>query len=247
MRRLIVLMLVILFLLSFTSVAFSGEQAEEKKSKESQAPRDAVTKTYVLKHITSRTVPEALTKYVWTKSYDNEGNMLTVTMPRENIAKFEELLKQLDVEKRKILVRVFTVIASRENKVSDIRERGLKEVLGELQKVLSFNSYSLDGVSAITVMEGQRSSALTLSSQSPLRLDIERIRIHGDTPGARAAAFEFSLRQKQDMRNKDGNIIYEELIASETSVKENGYLVAGVSKIGKNGDSLVLIINVEIR
>ncbi|MCX6582935.1 MAG: hypothetical protein NT166_22390 [Candidatus Aminicenantes bacterium] len=247
MRRLIVLILLVLFVLSFTVYAFTGELGEEQKSKESQPPRDAVTKTYVLKHITPRTVPQALTQYVWTKSHDTDGNMLTVTMPRENIAKFEELLKQLDVEKRKILVRVFTIIASRENKGSDIRDKELRQVLDELQKVLSFNSYRLDGVSAITVMEGQGDSALMLSSQSPLKLNLDHIHIQGDTPGARDAAFEFSLRQKQDLPNKDGNIMYEELIASETSVKENGYLVAGVSKIGKDGDSLVLIINVEIR
>ncbi|HLP58065.1 MAG TPA: hypothetical protein VK186_04510 [Candidatus Deferrimicrobium sp.] len=121
----------------------------------------------------------------------------------------------------------------------------MKQVLNELQKVLSFNSYTLDGVSAVTVMEDQDYSRLALSSQSPLRFDIELIRIQGDIPGQRSVVFEFALRQKQEIPNSEGKISYEELIASETSVKEKGYLVAGVSKIGKNGDSLVLI-NAEI-
>ena len=246
MRRIIRLCLVFLFVLNVVGYIYAGEQGEEQKSKETQPPRDTVTKTYVLKNLTSRSVPQALTQYVWRKSYDNVGNMLTVTMARENVVKFEELLKQLDVEKKKILIRIFTVIASRANKGSDIQDKELKQVLNELQKVLSFNSYILDGVSAITVMEDQSYSSLALSSQSPLRFDIERIRIQGDKPGERSAAFEFSLKQKQDVFNNNGKIPYEELIASETSIKEKGYLVAGVSKIGKDGDSLVLIINAEI-
>ncbi|HLP47797.1 MAG TPA: hypothetical protein VK469_17775 [Candidatus Kapabacteria bacterium] len=245
MRRIIILFLVLLFVLNFAGYVYAGEQGEEQK-KETQPPRDMVTKTYVLKHLTSRSVPHALTQYVWSKSYDNVGNMLTVTMARENVAKFEELLKQLDIEKKKILIRIFTVIASREHKGSDIQDKELKQVLNELQKVLSFNSYTLDGVSAVTVMEDQDYSRLALSSQSPLRFDIEHIRIQGDKPGKRSVAFEFALRQNQEIPNSDGKVTYEELIASETSVKEKGYLVAGVSKIGKNGDSLVLIINAEI-
>ncbi len=247
MRRLMILILLVLFVLSFPGVALNGEQGEEQKSKESQPPQDVVTNTYVLKHIAPRVVENALRQYFRNMSYENNGNMLTVTIPRENVTKFEALLKQLDVERRKILVRIFTIIASRENKGNDIRDKELKQVLGELHKVLSFNSYRLDGVSAINVMEGQRDSTLMLSSQSPLKLALKHIRIQGDSPGARAVAFEFSLWQNQEILSKDGNIMPGELIASETSVKENGYLVAGVSKIGKNGDSLVLIINVEIR
>jgi len=37
------------------------------------------------------------------------------------------------------------------------------------------------------------------------------------------------------------------LIRTSTSINENGYLVVGVSKIGENGDSLILVINAEIK
>ena len=39
----------------------------------------------------------------------------------------------------------------------------------------------------------------------------------------------------------------QELLSSETEIAENGYLVAGVSRIGNDGKSLVLVINAEIK
>jgi hypothetical protein len=63
----------------------------------------------------------------------------------------------------------------------------------------------------------------------------------------RTVNFDFALRQKTEtLVVKDGNYLYEILIESETSIKENGYLAAGVSKID-NGDSLVLVMNAEIK
>jgi hypothetical protein len=173
--------------------------------------------------------------------------MLTVKIAKENVSKFEELLKQLDVEKKTILVRFFTVIASSEGKPTAVRNKDLQQVLLELQKVLSFKSFRMDGVSAITVKDGQRHSRLLLSSRSLLLLTLEDISIKGETQGQRTIGFLFILKQKAEpFIMKDGQRVYETLIATETSVKENGYLVAGVSKIG-NGDSLVLVINAEIK
>jgi hypothetical protein len=37
------------------------------------------------------------------------------------------------------------------------------------------------------------------------------------------------------------------LLNSDSGIPENGYLVAGVSRIGKEGKSLVLVINAEIK
>ena len=172
--------------------------------------------------------------------------MLTVKIYQYNIPKFEEYLKQLDVEKKKVLIRIFTVIASQQGKTGAVRNKDLQQVLSELQKVLSFKSFRLDGASAITVNDGQ-DCELRLSSQSPLLLELDDISIKGEKQGERSIAFKFDLKQKTEpFVLKDGNLVYETLIESETSVKENGYLVAGVSKIG-NGDSLVLVINAEIK
>lgn len=243
MKKIIILILILLFVISgfgFTE----GKNAEEGKKKPTVS--HVVTKTYVLKYVRPDVVRNTLRQYFGQYSYDNNSNMLTIKIYRENIPKFEELLKKLDVEKKKILIRIFTVIASNEGKAGVVRNKDLQQVLSELQKVLSFKSFHLDGASAITVNDGQ-DCELRLSSKSPLLLELDDISIKGEKQGERTIAFEFELRQKTEpFVLKDGNIVYETLIESETSVKEKGYLVAGVSKIG-NGDSLVLVINAEIK
>ena len=244
MKKMIILLLIVLFLLTGFGFADNQEPAKEKAR---SSILDAVTKTYVLEYASPEVVRDTLRHYFWECSFDKKENMLTVRIAREKIPKFEELLKKLDVEKKKILFRIFTVIASQENKSAEIENKDLKQVLAELQKVLSFKSFRLDGVSAITVKDGQRRSQLLLSSHSSLLLRLEDLSIKGEKSGQRSINFQFELRQKVDSPLlKADKPMYQTLIETETSVKENGYLVAGVSKIG-NGDSLVLVINTEIK
>ncbi len=244
MKKIIILILILLFVVSgfgFTEV----KKTEEGKKQSTES--EVITKTYVLKYTHPTVVLKALQQYFGLSSYDESSNMLTVKIYRENIPKFEEFLAKLDVEKKKILIRIFTVIASNQGKSESVANKDLQQVLSELQKVLSFKSFLLDGTSAITVNDGQHRSQLLLTSHSPLLLRLEDISIKGEKPGQRTVNFEFDLRQKAEpFVMKDGNLIYETLIESEASVNENGYLVAGVSKIG-NGDSLVLVINAEIK
>lgn len=245
MKKIIILL--VIMLLVVTGFGFGDEQQSEKpKQKTSQ--QDMVTKTYVLKHISPKTVDRTLRQYFWDSSYDSNGRMFTVKIPKENIATFEKLLKQLDVERKKVLIRIFTVIASREGKGGPIDNKDLKQVLNELQRVLSFKSFRLDGVSAVTVTDGQRHSRLFLSSQVPLELRLENIYIREGKDGKQTVGFEFRLQKEVESYVKEGKLIDNDqtLIYSETSVKENGYLVAGVSRLG-NGDSLVLVINAEIK
>lgn len=247
MKKLIILTIVF----ALFSVYFFGNADQPKKDDPQQRPHpnlpDAITKTYILKHVSPVKVEKTLRQYFWTCSYDKNGNLFTVRIPRDEIAKFESLLRMIDVEKKKILIRIFTVIASnRPGKHNDLQNRDLKQVITELQKVLSFSSFRLDGVSAVTVVDDQDDSMLTLSSQSQLKLRLKGIQIKEGVQGARNIAFNFELSQL-DHYTKEGQSMYESLIASDTSIKENGYLVAGVSKIGKTGDSLILIINAEIK
>ena len=107
-------------------------------------------------------------------------------------------------------------------------------------------AFHLDGVSALTVSDGQRRSQLMLASKSKLDLRLSDIVIRRGAQGT-SVAFEFILSQlMQPVVVKDGRQSYESLIRSKTSVKEDGYLVAGVSRIGENGDSLVLVINAKM-
>ncbi|MCP5102983.1 MAG: hypothetical protein GY950_06380 [bacterium] len=244
MKKVIILILMILLMFGVSSLAFGDSKKEDTKP----PPTKKVTKTYVLKHISPRKVHKTLRAYFWNSSYDSGGgNMFTVEMPQKNVASFEEMLKKLDVEKKKAMLRVFTVIASNEGKSDTIENKDLKQVLSELKKVLSFKAFRMDGVSALTVKDGQEYSTLMLSSKSSLRMELRAINFRKEQSSRQTVGFTFELSQQAKHSRKDGKPIYSTLVASETSVKENGYLVAGVSKIGENGDSLILVINAEIK
>jgi hypothetical protein len=50
-----------------------------------------------------------------------------------------------------------------------------------------------------------------------------------------------------DIRNLRLSEYKNILIETETSLNEDGYLVAGVSRVGENGDALILVINAQIK
>jgi len=233
-----------MLLVLLVTVSFAWGQEKSSGIKTGGEP-EPITKTYELKHVHPRMVQDVVRPYVWKFSYAENSNLITVTLPQARIAEFEAVLKKLDVEKKEVLLRIFTVIASKEGKTQTIDNRDLEKVLTELQKVLSFKSFNVDGVSALSLIDGQRKSILKLSSQQPLQLQLEDVRVQNGVNG-KTVKFEFMLKQHIGY-SADQSPLYETLIYSETSVNENGYLVAGVSKIGKNGDSLVLVINARIK
>lgn len=220
-------------LLLFSSFNFSQE-----KPKAGQTGYQPEIRTYFLKHITPQDVKNSLRPYFFELSADRTGNMFTVMIAKDKIPEFERLLKKIDVEKKKIIFRIFTVIASNEGNGAEIRNKDLKNVLTELKSVLSFKSYKLDGASLLTVKEGSEDNNITLLTKIPgLKLLLYGVKIKGDTVGKRTVEI-MALKLRA----------YEKtLIGTETSIKENGYLVAGVSRAGKNGDALVLVINAEIK
>lgn len=223
MKKLVLILMVILLMLVGTLTI----SAEKTKSNQ----RVIVEKTYFLKNVSADFVVDSLKVYIMDKSYN--GNILSVTIRRDNVEKFEKLLKIIDVEKRKINFRIFAVIGKHEGPGEKIENKDLKKVLTELKEVLSFKSFKVDGVASLVVMEGARRSSIKLSSKSglDLKLRLHNISIKKDKSGKRKVHFHFDVFK---------------LIESSSFVRENGYLVAGVSKIGKNGDSLILIINAEI-
>jgi hypothetical protein len=241
MKKIIVLVLIVFCVGVFV---YGDAQKKTKDDTGGIVSKDPVTKSYILKHVSPGRVHEALRQYYFNSSYDAGSNIITVRIPPRNIADFERMLKLMDVEKQKALLRIFTVIASKEGKPSAIDNKDLKKVLTELKKVLSFNTFRVDGVSALTITDGQRNSLLKLTSIHHLNFQLEDIHIRKGDNG-RSVSFSFSLKQKIGTDTKD-KPLYDNLIYSTTSVKENGYLVAGVSKIGHNGASLVLVINAQI-
>jgi hypothetical protein len=228
--------IVFIILLIFSTIPGFGEDAFKSKV----SGQEILTKTYILKYISPKLAHNILDLYLLKASYDERSRikMLTVMIRKKDVVKFEELLKKIDKRRKTISFRIFTIIASKEHKASGIDNKDLKKVISELKKVLSFKSFTLDGSSFLTVREGSRHNQLLLpSSVDGLKLRFEDIHLREEGPGKR-------LIEIGDLRLSDRKT---QLISTETSIKENGYLVAGVSKIGKNGDSLVLVINAEIQ
>lgn len=250
MKRIILLLLVMLMV--FSGLANGDTKQSDDTGKKMNEGRVPVTRTYFLDHVPPWTVERTLKAYLLRPAvYDRGKNVITVVLKKSDLPRFERLLKKIDVERKEILFRVFTVIASNTSRESDVfANKDLERVLTELHKVLSFRSFRLDGVSALTVRDGQEKGNLMLASSATLELELENIAIKTNASGKRSVGFRFELKQTHDkpVQMKEGpQFIRDELLQSETSVKENGFLVAGVSKIGKNGDSLVLIINAEIK
>lgn len=223
MKRLIIILLIVLFIFA-GSVSLKGQDSKANE-------RIHIQKTYFLKNVSGKFVLNSLKVYILDHSYN--GNILSVTIRRDNVEIFEKLLKKIDVKRKKINFRIFAVIGSHNGQKEKIENKDLRNVLNELKEVLTINSFKLDGVGSLAVVDGVRRSAIRLSSKSGLnlKLSLHEISIKSDSKGKRSVHFQFEVLH---------------FMESTSFIKENGYLVAGVSKIGKNGDSLILIINADI-
>jgi len=212
--------------------------AAETPQTQNPGQEEIVTRTYALNYETPKSVRDALGIYLVNHSYSEGSNLLSVKMFKKNVVAFEEQLRRLDVEKKDILLRIFTVIAAKEGPGQAIENKDLKNVLAEVSNLLNFKSYTLDGASAISVKDGSGFGRLALSSamSEGLRFDYKGVSIATDGGGKRSVKLSFWLLQSGS-----------ELLSSETQIAENGYLVAGVSRIGQDGKSLVLVINAEIK
>jgi len=236
----------ILFVLLF--VALLGLAAAEEPQQSDSAASRIITKSYELKHILPREARDILKPYYGNFSYSESQNLIVVTMLRENVAPFEELLKKIDVERPMLHFRIFTVIAANGGAPKPAIENAqLRSVLDELKKFLSFKFYYLDGVSLLSCKEGSHDSQIELSNTlSNLTFYLWDPLVENTKTNERTIKFRMDLRKTYRM--EDGKMTSSSLIGTDSiAIKENGYLVAGVSKIGSNGDSLILVINVQIK
>jgi len=221
----------------------------ESLNEASQDPEEIVIRTYTLKFITSREILSAAKFYI----FDSTGteDTITVKIRKKNISEFEKLLKKMDVEKKAVLVKVFTVIASREKEEQEdevIENKGLKRVVDELNSLWKFQSYKIDGPSFLTVKDGSGSNFFKLvSSTSNLNMHILHVDVRGETPDTRIVSIgQIQLRWVDAFGKNEQTLIS----TKDVTLKENGYLVVGVSgyPFGKDfGKALILIINAEIQ
>lgn len=210
----------------------------QEKSPEPAKQAGLVTKTYTLKYVSPREVDRALGAYFHNSSYERNGDLFTVRIIPANLEQFEKMLKELDAPRKAIQFRIFTLIASNEGKTESIDNPDLSRVLKELQKLLSFKAYRLDGVSLLTANDRSDRSSIKLSSHTPklnLSFNLFRIKVMKEKGDRLVKIQSLELKHEKTV-----------LIGTSATIKENGYLVAGVSKIGENGDSLILVINADI-
>lgn len=224
---------------------FADASLQAAVLKETNAPAaeqeggdEKITRTYTLRHISGEYLLHSAAIFLDHWSFAEGSNVITVKLLRKNLAAFEALLEKLDVERKNIVLRVFTVIAAREDKSDDFENQDLKRVLGEVRNLLNFKSYVLDGASAITIQDGTAFGRLALSTSLPegLNFSYRNIGLQAGNDGKRAVKLEFYLSAGK-----------QEMLSSTTEIAEDGYLVAGVSRIGSEGKSLVLVINAEIK
>ncbi len=224
--------------LVFAFLPATAQEPGTQPAADKSASMETVTKSYALHYVSPEFIKDSLAMYFFNCSFGEESNMISVAMYKKNVAAFEEQLRKLDVQRKTILLRIFTVIAGREGRSDTIENKDLKAVLAEVSNLLNFKSYMLDGASVIMLKDGTRRSYLSLSSTmpDPLLLYINHVAILTGSSGKRSVKLGLELYEKKDR-----------LLDSETEIAADGYLVAGVSRIGNEGKSLVLVINAEIK
>jgi len=235
----------------FSAEFIQEEQADTESSKQvSQDPEEIVIKTYSLKFVSPGEILNAARFYFMDAS--STGDTITVKIRRKNIARLEELIKKLDVEKKTILIKVYTVIASKEKEPQEdeaVENKDLRKVLDELRNLWNFKSYKVDGPSFLTIKEDSGLDSFRLvSSVSNFYMNIVHAKVIEEERGKRHVSIgQIQLKWRSGLTAE-----YEQTLinTSNITIKENGYLVAGISGYGfsgKDAKALILIINADIK
>ncbi|MCX6555647.1 MAG: hypothetical protein NTZ12_11655 [Candidatus Aminicenantes bacterium] len=198
--------LVVLLVLLFAFLPALAEEQKTQQTGEKSGSEEVVTKTYTLRYVTPKFINDSLRIYLRNCSYGEGSNLISVILYKKDIATFEEQLRKLDIEKKIIRLRIFTVIASKEGKSDAIENKDLKRVLAEVSYLLNFKSYVLDGASVITLEDGARFGRLLLSSATieNLGLDFERVSISTDSEG------KFGDRDRREWLSAGWSLAYRQ-------------------------------------
>ena len=247
----IISVLISVFTLNLTATNIQSEQLSQEEIQKRVAQRNwemtEVVKTYQLKHIKPDELINATKLYII--DFAVHKNTVSVKILNKNVATFEELLKKIDVEKKSILFKVYTIAATRDSEKEEIQEKiedkGLKQVLDELKNLWNFQSYKIDKPFFITVKEETGSNYFRLGSEihGGLGLRIQNVNINLDKPGKR----DILIGQIQ-LLQASLEIEYIVMDSKSITVKEDGYLVVGVSgMMFTRGKVLILVISAEIK
>jgi type II secretory pathway component GspD/PulD (secretin) len=124
-----------------------------------------------------------------------------------------------------------------------IENKELKKVLDELKALWNFKTYEVDGPTFLTVREETSANNIKLVSNRPLNVLIWNPKIGGEEPGKRTISIEQVMLTGPSVTSSE--IVY--LSTHDITLKEKGYLVAGVSGYESSRSALILVISAEIK
>jgi hypothetical protein len=242
----------------FAMQGSDAQKPETVKAGAQAAEEEKVVKTYSLKYVTWNEVAVAARLYLYASS--GSENTITVGLPKKYIADFEALLKKLDVEKKNIMFRVYTIIAARDNapdiikkpESKEIDNRDLKLALDEIKGLWNFKHYWVDAPSLLTVREGMLVNGFKLVSSlldfADFRMGLIHVRVGGEETGKRVITIG-GINLELNVNTPNGTSKSTLIDTKELSLKEDGYLIVGVSGLqtGWSGLALILVISAEIK
>jgi type II secretory pathway component GspD/PulD (secretin) len=174
-----------------------------------------------------------------------------VTCNLENIPwdqALEIILKQNNmgktIEGKVLRVAPLRILNREQNpeKSDTIENRELKRVLDELKTLWNFKTYEVDGPSFVTVREDSGPDNFKLVTNRALNLVVSNVKVMGDEPGKRTVSIE--QLKLTGMTNFTDYVFVD---THDVTLKEKGYLVAGVSGYGSSTNALILVISAEIK
>jgi len=130
---------------------------------------------------------------------------------------------------------------------ADLENHDLKKVLDELKGLWNFKAYYMDNPSFITLKDGSGPvSSRLVSSLYNFDIELFGVQIRGDEPGKRPISVG-QIRLNQNTGERRAALIE----TKDLSIKENGYLVVGVSGFNSlyspESLALILILRAEIK
>ncbi len=123
-----------------------------------------------------------------------------------------------------------------------IENKDLKKVLDELKTLWSFKTYEVDGPSFLSVHEDSGPNNFKLVTNRALNLVVSNVKVLGDESGKRTV----SIGQLK-LTGMANFVDYVYVDTADVTLKEKGYLVAGVSGYGSAARALILVISAEIK
>ena len=123
-----------------------------------------------------------------------------------------------------------------------IENKDLKKVLDELKTLWNFKTYEVDGPSFLSVHEDSGPNNFKLVTNRTLNLVVSNVKVLGDEAGKRTVSIgQLKLTGTTNFAD------YVFIDTQDVTLKERGYLVAGVSGYGSASNALILVISAEIK